>query len=224
MHRDAVGTKLDFAVLEGADMTGALTDKPVGKPMSSLPRPVEEMLAIHARWAETNGAEGVPADISGIDLRPLGSLAHAILTALIAPKAVLYGLDLSGARLQGAQLEGADLRGTKLAGADLRGANLKGAKLANADLRDANLGPLLISNERLLPTRLERADARYADFLGAELRQAVLAESDLAYADLTGASLRAADFRGAMIQGMRLSIDAAVDAVFDEARDTAAIA
>jgi len=131
---------------------------------------------------------------------------------------VFFGLDLSGARFQGAQLEGADLRGCKLTGADLRGCNLKNAKLANADLRDANLGPLLISNERLLPARLERADARYTDFRGADLRQTVLAEADLAYADLTGAKLRATDFRGAILQGIKLSLDAAVEAIFDETR------
>ena len=86
------------------------------------------------------------------------------------------------------------------------------------------LGPLLISNQRLLPARLERVDARYADFRGAELRQTVLAESDLAYADLTGATLRSADFRGAMLQGIKLSLDAAVDAIFDETGMSAAAA
>ena len=213
-----VGTKLEFASLEGCDMAGALTDAAAGKPLSSLPEPVETILAAHARWAETQGREGRPADFSGFDLRSLKGMAHAQLTALIAPGAVFYGLDLSGARLQGAYLEGADLRGSKLAGADLRGANLKQAKLGGADLRDANLGPLLISNDRLLPARLERADARYADFRGADLRQAVLAEADLAYADVTGARLRATDFRGAILQGIKLSLDAAVEAIFDESR------
>jgi uncharacterized protein YjbI with pentapeptide repeats len=77
---------------------------------------------------------------------------------------------------------------------------------------------LLISNDRLLPARLERVDARYADFRGADLRQTVLAESDLAFADLTGAKLRATDFRGAILQGIKLSHDGAVEAIFDETR------
>ena len=100
---------------------------------SSLTRS-NSILASHARWAETSGREGRPADLSGIDLRSVKGLAHGMLTALIAPGAVLYGLDLTGARLQGAHLEGADLRGAKLTGADLRGVNLKNAKLANAEL------------------------------------------------------------------------------------------
>src|SRR5262249_46381430 len=153
-----------------------LTDAIAGRPMSELSEPFDIMLVAHKRWAETQGREGRPADFSGFDLRPVKGMPHALLTALIAPRAVFYGLDLTGARMQGAQLEGADLRGTKLTGADLRGANLKNAKLANADMRDVNLGPLLISNERLLTARLDRVDARYTDFRGADLRQTVLAE------------------------------------------------
>jgi uncharacterized protein YjbI with pentapeptide repeats len=135
-----VGTRFEFATLDGSDMTGALTDALSGKSIADLPDTIEIILAAHARWGETSGREGRPADFSGFDLRSLKGLPHATLTALIAPDAVFYGLDLTGARLQGAQLEGADLRGCKLTGADLRGANLRGAKLAT-DLRDVNLGP-----------------------------------------------------------------------------------
>ena len=87
-----------------------------------------------------------------------------------------------------------------------------------------NLGPLLISKERLLPSRLERCDARYVDLRGADLRQAVFCEGDLSYADLTGGKLRATDFRGAIMQGIKLSLDAAVEAIFDETRYDAATA
>jgi uncharacterized protein YjbI with pentapeptide repeats len=210
--------------LEGADMTGVLTDATVGRAISDLPEPIEDMLKAHARWAETQAREGRPADFSGVDLRSLKDMRHRQLTGMIAAGAVLYGIDFSGARLQGAQLEGADLRAVKLTGADLRGANLKNAKFANADLRDVNLGPLLISKERLLPARLERCDARYVDLRGADLRQAVFCEGDLSYADLTGAKLRATDFRGAIMQGIKLSLDAAVEAIFDETRYDAATA
>ena len=51
-----------------------------------------------------------------------------------------------------------------------------------------------------------------------DLRQTVLAEADLAFADLTGAKLRATDFRGAILQGIKLSLDGAVEAIFDETR------
>ncbi|MEY4879562.1 MAG: hypothetical protein RJB62_1031, partial [Pseudomonadota bacterium] len=148
----------DDARTEGANMTGALTDEIVGRSVAELPGGLQAVLEAHTRWVDSNGREGLPGDLSGVDLRGTRLFAHANLAAIICPGAIFYGLDLRGARLQGAQLEGADLRYARLAGADLRGANLKNAKLANADLRDANLGPLLISNERLLPARLERAD------------------------------------------------------------------
>jgi hypothetical protein len=45
---------------------------------------------------------------------------------------------LYGANLYGADLRGANLYGANLYGADLRGANLYGANLYGANLRDAN--------------------------------------------------------------------------------------
>src|SRR5262249_10327124 len=85
-----VGTKLEFASLEACDMSGVPTDAPAGKPLSELGGPVESILAAHARWAETQGREGRPADFSGYDLRSLRGLSHAQLTALIAPGGVFY--------------------------------------------------------------------------------------------------------------------------------------
>ena len=46
------------------------------------------------------------------------------------------------------------------------------------------LGPLLIAGERLLPARLDNAEARYADFRGADLRRMRMTGSDLSYANL----------------------------------------
>src|SRR2546423_82545 len=143
---DMRGTSLRGSNLIGADMyeadlrEGKIAEKGTSGDLKVLQHDIgpTEMPA-----ALLSAANLERAKLSGYDLRSLKGLPRAILTALIAPEAVFYGLDLTGARLQGAQLEGADLRGCKLTGADLRGANLKGAKLANADLRDVNLGPLL---------------------------------------------------------------------------------
>ena len=96
--------------------------------------------------------------------------------------------------------------------------NLKNAKLTNVDLRDANLGPLLITGDKLLKAHLDRADARYCDFRGADLRQTVFTDTDAAFADLRGAALRATDFRGAILSGVKFSIDATIEAIFDESR------
>ena len=129
------------------------------------------------------------------------SLPHRTLTALIAPGAVLYGIDLEGASLQGSNLAGCDLRAARFAGADLRGVNLSGAKLNHADLRNAKLGPLLIAAERLLPARLDNVEARYADFRGADLRRVRMTGSDLAYANLIDADLRDADMTDVDLPG-----------------------
>ena len=100
----------------------------------------------------------------------------------------------------------------RFGGADLRGVNLSGAKLNHADLRDAKLGPLLISGDRLLPARLDNAEARYADFRGADLRRVRLTGSDLAYANLTDADLRDADMTDVDLTGAKLPMQFAAAA------------
>lgn len=199
-----IGTKLDLAVLDGADLSNTLTTKMVGPDPGKMPVNPEAMLDAHARWAESSGREGTPADLSGMDLRRIPNLGTRQLTALIAPKAVLYGLDLEGASLQGSNLSGADLRCVRLCGADLRGVNLSGAMLTRSDLRDARLGPLVITDDRLLASRLERVEARYTDFRGADLRSVSFKQADLSYANLRDAHFRDNAFDGVTITGAKL--------------------
>ena len=68
------------------------------------------------RWAESDGREGKPADLSGLDLRWVKDLSQRKLTALIAPGAILYGVNFEGASLQGSNLAGCDLRSAQLHG------------------------------------------------------------------------------------------------------------
>ena len=146
---DLTGADLEGAVLIGAkttlwnvakaNLTGVLTDKPVGTAVMDMP--YQDMLQAHALWCETGGVEGAPSTFDGADLRQLKSVRGLNLTALSAKGAIFYGVDLEGVQLQGAHLEGADLRGCNLRRADLRGARLKGAKLSAADLRDAPTQP-----------------------------------------------------------------------------------
>ena len=79
---------------------------------------LNEILANHKLWIDSNSEYGNRADLRGANLSD----------------ANLRGADLSGADLSGANLRGADL-----SGADLRGANLYRADLHRADLRGANL-------------------------------------------------------------------------------------
>lgn len=88
----------------------------------------------------------------------------------------LGGCDLGRASLRGAQLDGAVLSGCTLVEADLRKASLRGAILVRADLR------------------------------GADLRGADLRDADLTKADLCEADLVACDLRGALLEGMAVSL------------------
>src|SRR5690606_21223315 len=97
--------------------------------------PLAQGIAAHLRWVESNGAEGAPLLLDGVDLRGAPSLRGVQLPGLSAEGAVLIGVDLTRASLVGARMKGVDLRNCILKGADLRGANLEGARLNSADLR-----------------------------------------------------------------------------------------
>jgi uncharacterized protein YjbI with pentapeptide repeats len=197
----SVGAKTQSWNVNDTNMEGALTDKPSGTSVSDMP--YEQMIADHARWCETGGAEGKPSAFDKADLRNLKSVRGFNLTALSAKGAVFYGLDMEGVQLQGAQLEGADLRACNLRHADLRGARLKGAKLSGSDLRDAQLGPLLIGRDRLLPSDLTGVLLTNADLARADLRQACLSGADLSRANFTNALLKEIDITGAIRLGAR---------------------
>jgi uncharacterized protein YjbI with pentapeptide repeats len=192
------GANLDGSDLAGADLTGAdftdsvltgvdlslstvsetvlddiLTDEPSGKPMREVEPAVPDQLEAHILFVETNGEDGTPADLSGVDLRPLKLMAYLNLPGLKARETTFYGLDMTAIMLQGANLEGADLRGAKLQGADLRGINLTNARLSGADLRDCNMQPLVIDSERRLPVQLTGANLTGADLRGTDISQAV---------------------------------------------------
>ncbi len=201
--RDAVlvGATIKACNTQDARMDGVLTDKVPDEAATALP--YGEMLAAHALWCESLGAEGQPSVFDSADLRGLKSIRGYNLTALSAKGAVFYGLNMEGVQLQGAHLEGADLRDCNLRRADLRGARLMGAKLSGATLRDAVMGPLLIGPDRVLPCDMTRVIAKGADFSHADLRQAVLVLADVTRADFRGASLRHADLTGAHRLGTR---------------------
>ena len=126
-----VGVKNEMWRTDGANLLDALTDDRSHQPSVS-PLEAAERLGLHARWCETDGAEGKPSTFDELDLRALKSVRGFNLTALSARRAIFYGLDMEGVKLQGAHLEGADLRSCRLKGADLRGARLTGARLNGA--------------------------------------------------------------------------------------------
>ena len=161
-------TDLDQAALIMARttglLTGALPDQSVRTelPPDTDPRSPQQRIDDHVRRVKTDGREGQPARLDGLDLRAVEGLAGSPLTALQAVQANLSGLDLRGAELQGARLSGADLRRCDLGGADLRGADLSGANLSHAKLAGARLDPLNLRGTRLSDARTEGADFQHA--------------------------------------------------------------
>lgn len=192
------GVDLSMATLHQTTLVNTITDDPVGTPMADLIPSAHAQLEAHVKFIETDGVEGAPANLSGVDMRPLACMAHLNLAAIRARKTTFYGLDLRGVKLQGAQLEGADFRAANLESADLRGANLSGANFSGAILRDCNMGPLIIDSTRRLPTQLVEVDFQRADLRGADLAQAVLDR-----ANVTGARLDGAELADASVQLLR---------------------
>jgi len=90
---------------------------------------LEAILEQHRRWVESDGKEGVQADLGGTDLR---------------------GADLRGADLRGAMLNGVNLQGCKLHGADFSEAYLQNANLeGTCGLQVKNLKGANVSNATL---------------------------------------------------------------------------
>ena len=132
---------------------------------------------------------------------PRIDLTNARLAGADLIQARLEGANLSGARLEGAnlalaRLEGADLVRARLEGAYLAEARLEGAYLGGAGLEGANLIGARLEGANLSGARLEGADLALARLEGADLREARLEGAELSGARLAGAVLSAADFTG----------------------------
>lgn len=133
------------------------------------------VVAEHAVWLQSNGAEGKRATFVGMDL------AGADLAGALLPNATFKEVDLSDACLADARLDGSDFRYAKMEAADLGGANLGVAALRHAKLRLCNLeGAVLrgsdLSGATLTGARMAGADFKGAIMVGADLREADLSK------------------------------------------------
>ncbi len=108
---------------------------------------MQSVLEAHRKWVESEGKEGIRADLSKANLQ----------------EAILRGANLQEADLIEANLQGAILRGAMLQKANLFGANLQGANLIEANLQGAVLGR----------ANLERASLYRANLQGANLVGAI---------------------------------------------------
>ena len=108
-------------------------------------------------------------------------------------------IDLTGARLTGANLFEADLSRANLFEADLTRAIIARAKLTGAYLARANLTRATLHNADLIKANLAGADLTQADLPGADLTEAYLAVANLSSTDLTDAKFTDANLKQATL-------------------------
>lgn len=143
-----------------------------GKDVAALD--VSAIVAAHALWLTSQGAEGQRAVFNAMDL------GGADLSGAVLANASFREAELSDAFLADSRLDGADFRHAVLGAAHLGGANLGVAQLRHADLRLANLEGAVLRGADLSGARLSGAKLD-----GADLRGAVLMGCDLTGADLS---------------------------------------
>jgi hypothetical protein len=123
----------------------------------ALPDEVEQMLASHRLYLDTEYHEGHRANFSSADLtgRDFSGLN---LRGIKMDRAVLRGADFTGAKLQSANLIGAILQEARFDRADLSRARLSGANFVSASLQNARLAKADMEFA-LIPTRCCMAPA-----------------------------------------------------------------
>jgi uncharacterized protein YjbI with pentapeptide repeats len=167
------------------------------------------------RWRETHPA--VTPDLSGADLTGSPSIpwAEEGVTHCWDEMPDFHGVDLAGARLEGAELEETKFDGANLKGAHLREskfqlASFAGANLDDADLYHANLTEANLEGASLQSTFLRDAFLSWANLRSACLREATLMGAQLIHtncveADLEEAKIGQADFSRAVMTGVDLT-------------------
>lgn len=138
---------------------------------------VSAVVAEHALWLQTKGAEGKRATFTGMDL------AGVDLSGAILANATFREVDLSDSCLAEARLDGSDFRYATLSAANLGGANLGVAALRHAKLNLSNLEGAVLRGTDLSGASLSGARTAGADFKGAVMMGADLRDADLSRAE-----------------------------------------
>jgi uncharacterized protein YjbI with pentapeptide repeats len=204
------------------------------------PGTVEEQLAEHRRWLESDWNEGTRLVLEGLSIPRFeitdpwldrAVLKDVDLTRAVLPRArfrsgelarvKLTGANLANATLLNAELEDVDLADANLTAANLYAAYLLRCSLMRANLDEADLGKAEFHSVDLREATLRRATlVRFAayrtsfvgsDLSGAVLSGAILANNDLRHLDLSGATVTSTSFDGASIFGLRGPVSDARD-------------
>ena len=155
---------------------------------NNLPAWLEERMASHRLWLESDGTDGKRFRYGNEDLAGLN----------------LAGLDFTQAQLRGAPLAGMDLRGTRLEGADLSEADLSRALLTDANANGANFARADLHFADLQQFTAQNANFSFADLHGARLTGANLRGSTLREVNLQAAVAIDANFADCNMRAARL--------------------
>ena len=200
----------EVCVCEGAASEEEKASGPVAPAVDWRRKPVEGFDLRGWKAADIQGLRGADgtfdlecAIICGVDLTK-AELQGAILRGAQLQGARLGVAQLQGARLMEAQLQGAILSSTRLQGANLSKAQLQGADLGGAQLHGAILDKAQLQGANLGRVELQGAHLNKAQFQGANLNEADLQGASLVEAQLQGANLSEARLQGASLHRAQL--------------------
>lgn len=155
------------------------------------------------RLAAVSGSIASPQRLRNFEIRHRDSgevifEGEAESLAALVQKAVLAGVDLTGAKLSRADLSKMDLSGARLVRADLTASNLMGtdftvANLSEATLASANLCGAILYKANLACADLSESNLTLAFCVWAFMPKADFSEANLSKANLAGANLGGAN-------------------------------
>ena len=142
-------------------------------------------------WNKRRRGEKFTPDLENEDISRMFGVPHSPLT-LLSPDTVFKGINLSGAKLNGAILENLDFSGSNFTGAHLNDASLYGSKLAGMVFWGTHF-----NRAKMRRCNLSGARFQYAWLESAELFEANLTDAEFLHCQLKGADFFKANLSGA---------------------------
>ena len=188
-----------------------------------VPDPDENYNLNNYQGSLLNLIEEIESKAQISDEHILSDKAHSLLQLYSSGERNFQGIELIGAKLNGAILNDANLSQAELmlaslneaclektqlqesylSGADLIGAYLQQAELTGADLIGSDLTDADLTDASLISCNLGGACLKNTNLRGANLSEAVLVGADLRGADLTNAIILGCNFYGANLDGVQ---------------------
>lgn len=172
---------------------------------------LDDALALHRDWVNSNGKSGLRADFSDVDFAH-SDLYVPLLAGVDFSQTICKGANFSGLKmddyarfwacdLSGACFAGASVEEANFVDADLSHADFSGARASGASFRAAKLDGCNFSKAFAPRADFSSVSAHDADFSGAHLPRAKMLGADFSGANLMAVDLGGVDFSGAKLDG-----------------------